>query len=213
MEALFSILSTILVQFILLIYFIKISFKKETTSMLLTGCHLLAANICYFIDFQPWIIILFALLWLISGYFLFKSRHYHDLNIQKKIALFCFIIIYIIAWTEMFHERVIYSGDSGLFDMPLITNIVIDENYTMQCRKASGRPYYYKRLINKKGWILQRHTKLFPAYDNQKLRAEDIEWLPLNGDSVKIIIPRFSEKRNSVVTYRKDSVTIYLPDY
>jgi len=188
-----------LTQLATLILFILVFLKLKWDFLLFASLHILAGLICYFFDFQPWIIEFFILLWLVSGYFIFKNKYHGDLKRWVKVALISITIVHAISWGDAFHERLI---SSGLFHSYLITNVVIDENYTIQGYEAPLSPFFFINILNKKGIIFQKRTHL---HEGQK-PLKNIQCIPIEGDSLKIII-KDKGKGTGI------SKTIYLPDY
>lgn len=141
--------------------------------------HLVASQICYSLDFQPWVILFFSVVWFLSGCWMIYNRWHNQLKNWLKIILVLVAIIHNLTWADAFYERLIKSGWYGYY----VQHHEVHDDYAIRSRRSMHHPYLTVELVNKQHPIFQKITKL-PLHGTYPI--SNLEWLPLEQDSVLI---------------------------
>ena len=118
--------------------------------------HLIASQICYSLDFQPWVILFFIIIWFASGCWIIYNRWHAELQQWLKIVLVLVAIAHNLTWSDAFYERLIQSGWYGYY----VQHHQVHENYTIRSSRGTHHPYLTVELVNKQHPIVQKVTRL-----------------------------------------------------
>lgn len=183
-------------QFLILLIFLTFFIKRRKGFLLPTIVHISSAFICYEFNLQPWTIIFFVIIWLISGFLIFKLRWNKELKKGLKIALVSIAVLHSATWSDAFYAKLIQSGLYGHY----VKHVVINEDYNIRSRRSGNRRYWFVDIVNKKHPLIQKITPLGDDYYGDS-PVKDSDWSQLEGDSI------------SIKLFLDTSYNIYLPDY
>jgi hypothetical protein len=110
--------------------------------------HLGTSLVCFYFDFQPWVITASAGLWLLSMIILLRNN-LKDKGMVSKTFWVVLAGLHLVAWVDGYHERYV---NSGLWYSRSTKNYVINQKLTLQLhREPLGGPETYIIAIDK--WV------------------------------------------------------------
>ena len=119
-----------------------------------------------------------------------------------KVILVTTALIHGLTWADAWYERLFQAGWYGF----RVQHFEINEDYSVRVQKGGFSRFIRVDLVNKKHPINQKITRL--RLEGSRFPIDDLEWIPLENDSVMIKIEYTDGSRES-----SDRLTIYLPDY